>query len=619
MHVVDGFAGAVGNTPLIRLRRASEATGCEILGKAEFMKPGGCVKDRAALGIIEDAERRGALTPGEPGTVVEGTAGNTGIGLTLVANARGYRSIIVVPETQSREKLDFLRMIGADLRLVPAEAATATRGTTCTSRARIAEELAAAGERVIWANQFGNLANGVAHEETTGPEIWDADRRPGRRLHLLLRHRRHAGRRRRGALKAQKPGVRIVLADPMGSGLYSWVKTGEVKAEGNSITEGIGQATAVPGNLEVGARADRRRGAGGRPGGAGAGLRPAAARGDLGRRLGRHQCGGGDPRGARDGARPYRSDHPLRRRGALPEQAVQPGIPAGAGPAGAALVGGMRPQARRRRADGTVRARPHHPRPRPGAAHLGRGADLLCRAAGGADAPRGACALPPRPQGAARMVSHTSRFITGIEIHPGARIGRRLFIDHGMGVVIGETAEVGDDVLIYHGVTLGGLPSSTRASRASGTRRSATAWRSAPARRCWGRSRVGAGARIGANAVVVARGAARARRVVGIPARPPQEHRVMPPPRAAWRVAGLRAGRPALRPGGRGDRRAARRGRQPPGGDGGRCGGGALSACQGACGRRSDGEGARAAAPYVLTFFVSHPVLWTIGSAMRRA
>lgn len=247
--VVDGFAGAVGQTPLIRLRRASEATGCEILGKAEFMNPGGSVKDRAALGIIEDAEKRGALIPGQPGTVVEGTAGNTGIGLTLVANARGYRSVIVVPETQSREKIDFLRMIGADLRLVPAKPYRDPGHYVHTSR-RIAEEMAAAGERVIWANQFGNLANGQAHEDTTGPEIWDrTDGRVDAFTCSCGTGGTLAGVGR--FLKAKKPGVRIVLADPLGSGLYSWVKTGEMKAEGNSITEGIGQASNVPGNLEV--------------------------------------------------------------------------------------------------------------------------------------------------------------------------------------------------------------------------------------------------------------------------------------------------------------------------------------------------------------------------------
>lgn len=242
--IVDGFAGAVGNTPLIRLRKASEATGCEILGKAEFMNPGGSVKDRAALGIIEAAEREGRLTPGKPGVIVEGTAGNTGIGITLVANARGYRSVIVVPETQSREKLDFLRMIGADLRLV-APKPYADPGNYVHVSRRLAEELGA-----VHANQFDNLANAAAHEATTGPEIWAQTKGrvdaftcscgTGGTLAGVAR-----------ALKAREPGVRIVLADPLGSALYNWVKTGTVKAsEGNSITEGIGQAARVPGNLE---------------------------------------------------------------------------------------------------------------------------------------------------------------------------------------------------------------------------------------------------------------------------------------------------------------------------------------------------------------------------------
>lgn len=248
--VVDGFIGSVGHTPLIRLRRASDATGCLILGKAEFMQPGGSVKDRAALGIIEDAERRGQLIPGQPGTVVEGTAGNTGIGLTLVANARGYKAIIVVPNTQSREKIDFLRMIGADLRLIPPAPFKDPGHYVHTSR-RIAEELAAQGERVVWANQFGNLANAAAHEATTGPEIWaqtegriDAFTCACGTGGTLVGTARY--------LKARNPRTKIVLADPMGSGLYSWVKTGEVKAEGNSITEGIGQGSSVPGNLQAG-------------------------------------------------------------------------------------------------------------------------------------------------------------------------------------------------------------------------------------------------------------------------------------------------------------------------------------------------------------------------------
>lgn len=248
-HIVQGLAGAIGHTPLIRLHRASAATGCEILGKAEFMQPGGSVKDRAGLGIIEDAERRGLLIPGEPGTVVEGTAGNTGIGLTLVANARGYRTVIAIPQTQSREKIDFLRMIGAELRLTEAKPYRDPGNYVHVSR-RIAEELAAAGERVIWANQFDNLANGAVHEATTGPEIWD---QTAGRIDAFTcacgTGGTLAGVAR--ALKARRPEVRIVLADPMGSALFSWIKTGELKAEGGSITEGIGQAARIPGNLEI--------------------------------------------------------------------------------------------------------------------------------------------------------------------------------------------------------------------------------------------------------------------------------------------------------------------------------------------------------------------------------
>ncbi len=247
---VEGLAGAIGHTPLIRLRRASEATGCTILGKAEFMQPGGSVKDRAGLGIIEDAERRGHLIPGEAGIVVEGTAGNTGIGLTLVANARGYKAIIVVPRTQSREKLDFLRMIGADLRLIDPAPLSSPGHYVHVSR-RIAEELAAEGKRALWANQFGNLANGAVHEATTGPEIWA---QTGGKLDAFTCACGTGGTLVgvAKALKARHPGIKIALADPMGSCLYSWVKTGTLHAEGNSITEGIGQGSAVPGNLEVG-------------------------------------------------------------------------------------------------------------------------------------------------------------------------------------------------------------------------------------------------------------------------------------------------------------------------------------------------------------------------------
>jgi cysteine synthase len=233
------LAAAIGNTPLIRLRRASEATGCTILGKAEFMNPGGSVKDRAGLAIIADAERRGVLKPG--GTLVEGTAGNTGIGLTLVGNARGYRSIIVMPETQSQEKIDFLRMIGADLRLVPAKPFKDPGNYVHVAR-RLAEELGA-----VYADQFDNLANRAGHRETTGPEIWA---QTGGKIDAFTCACGTGGTLAgvSDALKARKPNVRIVLADPEGSGLYGWVKNNDLTVAGSSITEGIGQSR-VPGNL----------------------------------------------------------------------------------------------------------------------------------------------------------------------------------------------------------------------------------------------------------------------------------------------------------------------------------------------------------------------------------
>ena len=236
----DGLAGAIGNTPLIRLRRASEATGCTILGKAEFMNPGGSVKDRAGLGIIEAAERDGSLRPG--GLIVEGTAGNTGIGLTLVANARGYRCVIVMPETQSQEKIDFLRMIGADLRLVPAKPFRDPDNYVHLSR-RLAAELGA-----VYANQFDNLANRAFHRATTGQEIWS---QTGGQIDAFTAACGTGGTLAGVslALKAHNPAVRIVLADPEGSGLYGWVKSGDLTVEGSSITEGIGQSR-VPANLE---------------------------------------------------------------------------------------------------------------------------------------------------------------------------------------------------------------------------------------------------------------------------------------------------------------------------------------------------------------------------------
>jgi cysteine synthase A len=247
--VAADLAGAIGHTPLIRLRRASEATGCTILGKAEFMNPGGSVKDRAASSIVTDAERRGVLPPG--GTIVEGTAGNTGIGLTLVANARGYRSVIVMPETQSREKIDFLRMIGADLRLVPAKPFRDPGNYVHVAR-RLAAEMGA-----FYADQFDNLANRAGHRDGTGEEIW---RQTGGRIDAFTCSCGTGGTLAgvSDSLKAHDPRVRIVLADPEGSGLYGWVKSGDLSVEGSSVTEGIGQSR-VPGNLEGAAIDDALR------------------------------------------------------------------------------------------------------------------------------------------------------------------------------------------------------------------------------------------------------------------------------------------------------------------------------------------------------------------------
>ncbi len=235
-----GLSEAIGHTPLIRLRRASDATGCTILAKAEFMNPGGSVKDRTGLYIIDAAERRGDLKAG--GTIVEGTAGNTGIGLTLVANARGYRCVIVMPDTQSQEKIDFLRMIGADLRLVPARPYRDPANYVHVSR-RLAEETGA-----VWANQFDNPANREGHRLFTGPEIWA---QTGGRIDAFTCACGTGGTLAGTALalKARNPGVKIVLADPEGSALYGWVKSGDLTVTGSSITEGIGQGR-VPANLE---------------------------------------------------------------------------------------------------------------------------------------------------------------------------------------------------------------------------------------------------------------------------------------------------------------------------------------------------------------------------------
>lgn len=238
MTIRNGVVEAIGNTPLIRLKRASEETGCEILGKAEFMNPGQSVKDRAALAIIRDAEKRGALRPG--GVIVEGTAGNTGIGLALVGNALGYRCVIVIPETQSQEKKDMLRLAGATLVEVPAVGYVNPNNYVKVS-GRLAEELAKAEPNgAIWANQFDNTANRQGHIETTGPEIWQqTDGKVDGFVSAVGTGGTLAGVAM--ALKGFNPKIRIALADPMGAALYAYYTTGELKAEGSSITEGIGQ------------------------------------------------------------------------------------------------------------------------------------------------------------------------------------------------------------------------------------------------------------------------------------------------------------------------------------------------------------------------------------------
>ena len=237
MQIRDGFVGTVGNTPLIRLRRASEETGCTILGKAEFLNPGGSVKDRAALYIIKDAEERGLLRPG--GVIVEGTAGNTGIGLALVGNACGYRTVIVMPETQSQEKKEMLRLCGADLRLVPAVPYTDPNNYVRYSE-RLAGEIAAQEPNgAVWANQFDNLANRRGHYETTGREIWQQT--DGKIDGFVCSVGTGGTLSGIGiALRERQPGVKIYLADCMGSGIYGWYARREFKPEGNSITEGIG-------------------------------------------------------------------------------------------------------------------------------------------------------------------------------------------------------------------------------------------------------------------------------------------------------------------------------------------------------------------------------------------
>lgn len=234
MDIKQGFIGTVGNTPLIRLNSFSEETGCEILGKAEFLNPGGSVKDRAALYIIKDAEEKGLLKPG--GTVVEGTAGNTGIGLAHICNAKGYKCLIIIPETQSIEKMDALRTLGAEVRPVPAVPYKDPNNYVKMS-GRLASEM----ENAIWANQFDNLANRIAHYETTGAEIW---KQTNGKVDAWVAATGTGGTFAGVSLflKEKNPQIKTVVADPMGSGIYSYVKTGEISTEGSSITEGIGNS-----------------------------------------------------------------------------------------------------------------------------------------------------------------------------------------------------------------------------------------------------------------------------------------------------------------------------------------------------------------------------------------
>ncbi len=235
--MINNIIDLIGNTPLIKLQNLSKDTGCDIYGKAEFLNPGGSIKDRTALGIIRDAERSGQLKPG--GFIVEGTAGNTGIGLCLLANILGYKVIIVMPETQSQEKIDTLRLYGADLRLVPALPYKNPNNYVRVSQ-QLAQDIKAEGHSVIWANQFDNVANKEVHYQTTGQEIWQQTQGnidgficsvgTGGTLAGVAK-----------ALREKKPDIAIGLADPMGASLYNYYTEGELKSSGGSITEGIGQ------------------------------------------------------------------------------------------------------------------------------------------------------------------------------------------------------------------------------------------------------------------------------------------------------------------------------------------------------------------------------------------
>ena len=334
MKFCRDVVAAIGHTPLIKLRAASEATGCTILGKAEFMNPGGSVKDRAAMAIIADAIARGALRPG--GVVVEGTAGNTGIGIAMVASALGYRAVIVIPDTQAQEKKDMLRLAGAELIEVPAVPYSNPNNYVRYS-GRLAEALAKTEPNgAVWANQFDNVANRRGHYETTGPEIYDD---LGGKLHGFVSAVGTGGTLAGVgmALKERDPSIKIALADPPGAALYSYYTTGELKSAGSSITEGIGQSR-VTANLEGApvdfaylipddeSAADR--------------LRPRCARRSAARRFVRGQHRRRAPPRPRTRSRPYDRDAAIRFRRPLRLQAVQSRVSALEGPAGSRMARG---------------------------------------------------------------------------------------------------------------------------------------------------------------------------------------------------------------------------------------------------------------------------------------
>jgi cysteine synthase A len=326
VHTAADVTQLIGNTPLLHLKRVSEQTGCTILGKAEFLNPGGSVKDRTALGIIRAAEAAGEIEPG--GRIVEGTAGNTGIGLTLLANALGYRSTVVMPITQSKEKIDSLELLGADLHLVGATSYSDPKHYIHTAE-RLAEKFAAKEEHgAIWARQFDNLANMEIHRETTGAEIWEqTDGKVDGFVCAVGTGGTLAGVST--ALKERNPEIKIGIADPAGASLYNYFNSGDLEpSEGSSIVEGIG-INHVTDNVAQ-AQVD-----------AAFCLLTPPGRGPVPGGLIGHQPRGRRPPGPTAGAGPHHRHHSLRLRQPLPEQAVQPGVPGKQRLACAGVVGNL--------------------------------------------------------------------------------------------------------------------------------------------------------------------------------------------------------------------------------------------------------------------------------------